>query len=66
MKTLKLEIDNSIYDKLLSLLEILPENKIKIFTEQNDDRLKILNKIKTYAIKVKKAKLPSRDKRNER
>ncbi len=35
MKTLHLQIDNSIYEMILSMLRGLPKNKIKIIEEKN-------------------------------
>lgn len=39
MKTLTIQVEESLYDALLEILENLPKNKIKIQETANDNRL---------------------------
>ncbi len=39
MKTLNIQVDDSLYDALLEILQNLPENKIKIQEQDSDNTL---------------------------
>ncbi|MDD2449346.1 MAG: hypothetical protein PHS42_08490 [Sulfurimonas sp.] len=39
MRTLKLNIDDSIFEKFMGLLDILPKEKISISEERNDNSI---------------------------
>lgn len=48
MKTITLDIDDDIFDKFLVLLDLLPNNKIKIFSEMvfvDDDEQKEIEEL---------------------
>lgn len=51
MRTLQLKIDDSIFDKFMGLLDILPKEKISISEEKNDNSISF----EEAQIKVKNA-----------
>jgi len=53
MQKIILELDNSIFDKVLWFLKQLPKNKVKLTTEEYDDTIMTNEDIEAYNIAQK-------------
>ena len=51
MKTLEIQIDETVYQKFLGFIKLLPEDKIKVIEDSEDIFTEDLKEIKEEAIK---------------
>lgn len=65
MQTIKLDVNDNIFDKVICFLNNLPKKDVKIKIEDGNENKKNIKKLKAVSLKTKGYKF-SRDEANER